>query len=162
MTASPGIPSALARLGRLSGRDRLLLAEALLALASARFALRTLPFKTVADRAARPPARRTPSDPEADILRTRWAIRAAARRVPFRAMCLEQGLAACALLGRRGIGCTLYYGVRRSPDAGLQAHLWVRAGERDVIGTEGLEAFSLLAAYGPRSDREPDAKPRSR
>ena len=40
MTASPGIPSALARLGRLSGRDRLLLAEALLALASARFALR--------------------------------------------------------------------------------------------------------------------------
>lgn len=155
MTTPPGPRSALARLSRLSNGDRLLLAEALVALASARLALRTLPFRTVADRAARPPARRTPIDPEADILRTRWAIRAAARRVPFRAMCLEQGLAASRLLGRRGIGCTLYYGVRRSPDAGLQAHLWVRAGERDVIGTEGLESFSLLAEYGPRADGEP-------
>src|SRR5262245_41577638 len=44
----------------------------------------------------------------------RWAVAAAARRLPS-ATCLVQAVAADAMLRRRGIGAELRFGVRRLP-----------------------------------------------
>ena len=46
---------------------------------------------------------------EADPIRREvsWAVAAAARRVPWRAKCLEQGLAAQAMLRLRGLASVL-------------------------------------------------------
>ncbi|WP_371345147.1 lasso peptide biosynthesis B2 protein [Ancylobacter sp. IITR112] len=139
----------LARWRRLSWPDRTLLGEALLVVALARLAIVTLPFRHVARLASTRPARPLPADAEAQILRARWAIRAVARRMPFRALCLEQGLSARAMLHRRGVPTTLYYGVAKDKDGKLAAHLWVRSGALDVIGTENAAQFTLLATFPP-------------
>ncbi|WP_421697940.1 lasso peptide biosynthesis B2 protein [Ancylobacter sp.] len=139
-----------ARWRRLRWRDRALLAEALLVISLARLALVTLPFRHVVRLAATRPATLTAGDPQAQIIgRTRWAVRAVARRVPFRAMCLEQGLTARVLLRRRGVATTLHYGVAKDRDGRLSAHLWVRAGALDVIGTENADQFTLVATFPP-------------
>lgn len=117
----------------------------------ARLALVTLPFRHVVRLAATRPAKTRADEPQAQIIgRTRWAIRAVARRVPFRAMCLEQGLTARVLLRRRGVATTLHYGVAKDAEGRLSAHLWVRAGAHDVIGTENADQFTPLASFPPR------------
>ncbi|WP_428029120.1 lasso peptide biosynthesis B2 protein [Ancylobacter sp.] len=126
-----------------------LLAQALFILACARLAIVALPFRKVAWIASARPSRPFPADPLAQIRRVRWAIRAVARRMPFRALCLEQGLAARILLRWRGIPTTLYYGVAKDENGKLIAHLWARADGIDVIGTEGLERFTLLCTFAP-------------
>jgi Transglutaminase-like superfamily len=44
-----------------------------------------------------------------EVRRIRWAILSCARRVPWRAMRFQQGLAAKLMLQRRGIPSVLYY-----------------------------------------------------
>lgn len=140
-----------ARWRRLRWRDRALLAETLLVITLTRLALVTLPFRHVVRLAATRPAKPCADDSQAQSIdRTRWAIRAVARRVPFRAMCLEQGLTARVLLRRRGVATTLHYGVAKDGEGRLSAHLWVRAGALDVIGTENADQFTPVATFPPR------------
>jgi len=129
------------------GRERQsLLIEAIgeLALASASVAL--LPFRRSIVRGSRPlsPARRTPVAIETVI----WAVEAAARRMPWRTVCIEQGLAAQRMLRRRGIDARLHYGARNDHSAGkLQAHVWVTVDGVAVIGESEAGRFAEIAAY---------------
>ncbi|WP_245516003.1 lasso peptide biosynthesis B2 protein [Ancylobacter aquaticus] len=142
-------PSLAARWRRLSWRDRALLGEALLTVGLARLAIVLVPFRHVARIAATRPRRPPAADAREQIIRVRWAIRAVARRMPFRALCLEQGLSARMMLNRRSLPTTLFYGVMKGAEGQLMAHLWVRSDEIEVIGTEGLERFTLLATFPP-------------
>ena len=146
---SRSLPLLLGRWQRLAWRDRALLGEAFLTVSLARLAVVALPFRHVARLSAARPAQPPPADAEAQIARARWAIRAVARRMPFRALCLEQGVAARCMLRRRGVPTTLYYGVTKDTQGRLAAHLWVRSGGLDVIGTENAEQFTLLATFPP-------------
>jgi hypothetical protein len=59
---------------------------------------------------------------------------------------LRAGLTTHWLLQRRGLASTLFFGA--SPAGGsLLAHVWVRSGERDVIGCEELEKFAVLSRF---------------
>ncbi|WP_246518857.1 lasso peptide biosynthesis B2 protein [Ancylobacter lacus] len=136
-----------ARWLRLDSGGRALLLEALFALLAARLAVLLLPFRRVARLASRRPNGPVREASAEEIARLRWAIRAVARRVPFRALCLEQGLAAQAMLRRRGIAATLHYGVGKPQGEAFLAHAWVRAGTQDVIGTEGCDRFAVLAVF---------------
>lgn len=148
MVAGRSWISGARRWSRLGWADRCLLVEALAALALLRLAIIALPFRRVVRIGAAHPRRPAPADPTATIAKMRWAIRAVSARVPFRAVCLEQGLAARAMLHRRGIPATLHFGAR--PGAtGLAAHLWVRAGCHDVIGTENAGDYKLLSTVPP-------------
>jgi hypothetical protein len=146
------VTTAFARLSRLSPAEIALLAEATLALALASFAVACLPFDLFA-RTARPSG---PSSDEnaarARARAVRWAVAASARRVPWRAKCLEQAFAAQWMLRRRSVPAVIHYGIRRADDSGLLAHAWVRAGAIDVIGCEGTEAFTEVARFP--ADRE--------
>ena len=108
--------SLLGKFFRLPRHDRLLLLEATLALAAAGFAITVLPFRHVGRLAARPTRRSEPPEQTRlrEVERTRWAIVACASRVPWRAMCFQQGLAAQFMLRRRGVPSVLYYGA--APD----------------------------------------------
>jgi len=136
------------RLARLGWGDRALLAEGLVVLAFASLAIRLLPFRTVVRAAAAlgRPARSDPSD-DLQIRKTRWAVVAAARRVPWKAVCFQRGLAVHFMLRRRGIPSFLHYGVSQSD--GLKAHVWVSASGRDVVGGEEARDFICLATYPP-------------
>nr|WP_294811062.1 lasso peptide biosynthesis B2 protein [uncultured Sphingomonas sp.] len=140
----------LSRIRTLHWRQWQLLAEAGLFLAAAAAAIALLPFARVARLAGREgPA--TGRAPEAgQLLELRWAIQAIARRVPFRSKCFEQGLAAQWMLHRRGVETTLFYGAARREGGELIAHVWVRSGERDVIGCEEAADFATLARFPPQ------------
>ncbi len=128
-------------------RQRLLVATTLM-LALVALLRRFFPFRHIAARTTHAP----PPFPDRDrqerlIAEIRWAIWAAARRVPWRALCFEQGFAAQWLLARRHVPATLHYGVANRPDEGMIAHVWVRAGDIDVVGCKGLDEFTELARF---------------
>lgn len=125
--------------------DGALVVEALAYLALARVAIVALPFRVLARRlGARQAETLTTGAPRAAPGRVEWAIAAAARRAPWRAACLEQAIAAKAMLKRRGIEGTLYLGVARDP---VEAHAWLRVGDRNVTGGTDVGRFAVVASF---------------
>jgi hypothetical protein len=145
--------SHLRKLRRLTWRDRLLLVEAVIWLAAAGFAITFLPFRHFGLLAARPVRLPTPSD-EVRLIQLRhirWAIITTARRVPWHALCIQQGLAAQFMLRRRGIPSVLYYGAAQDKQGQLIAHVWVRDGDINVIGGEIASRYAILTTF-PHQD----------
>ena len=132
--------------------DRWLVVETTLGLALARIVILVLPFRRIGWMVSRPTRR--PEPPPATraetIRRIRWAITACANRVPWRALCFEQALAAQFFLRRRGVPVVLYFGAALDDPDRLAAHAWVRDGEVDVIGGETSAQFGVLTSFPQR------------
>lgn len=107
-------------------------------LAIARIRLGTEETRELLRRAAAPhdPAPALKPDRHSDALvdRVSFAIPRAGRRVPWRADCLVQALAAQHWLGRRGVVTTLVIGVDKPKPTDFDAHAWLMAADRIVIG----------------------------
>ena len=95
------------------------------------------------------------------VQRIRWAIITTAARVPWRALCFQQGLAAQLMLRRRGIPSVLYYGAAQDDGNGLYAHVWVRDGDVDVIGGEIAHRFAILATFPPQNQSSQKRPPQN-
>jgi hypothetical protein len=143
-------PSAWTKLFRLSWADRILLANAVISLGIARVLIVALRFRQVAKLASKAVPPSSPNNAEALISKIRWAVQAGATRVPWRALCFEQGLAAHMMLRRRGVNTVLFYGAAPNLDEKLAAHVWVRYGSADVIGGESASQFAVLATFPPQ------------
>ena len=129
-----------------------LLAEAGLAVLRASIAIRLRPFATVATNAI---ARQVAAEPDpATIASVVRAVEAWARRVPWRVLCMEQGIAAATMLARRGFPVDLAYGAAMI-DGDLQAHVWVHSGKIDVIGCENAVDFAVLSQFSNDSSSSP-------
>jgi hypothetical protein len=76
------------------------------------------------------------------------------RRVPWRSMCIEQGLATSRLLDRRAILLTINYGAAMF-DGVLKAHVWVMSGDSPVTGCENAADFALLSQFSNDSSSSP-------
>lgn len=121
--------------------DRALALEAAIALTVARLRSGLFPFKRFARQLGglKPPHSRTtvpalrPEEAEA-VRKVRWAIAAVAPWMPFKALCLQQAVAARAMLARRGIASILHLGVGDPTGSKLEAHAWLDAGELTVTG----------------------------
>lgn len=139
---------------RLPKHDRLLLLEATILLAVAAMAIGILPFRLVGRLAALLPSRQKPSRDmsEAIVQRIRWALGSCASRVPWRAMCFQQGLAAQLMLRRRGIPSVLYYGAAPDDQRGLSAHVWVRFDDIEVVGGDIASRFAVLTTFPIETD----------
>ncbi|HET9637582.1 MAG TPA: lasso peptide biosynthesis B2 protein [Allosphingosinicella sp.] len=127
--------------------DGPMLAEALAALTLASLAIAILPFRRVAAAASAPVRGPAQADPET-IRRARSAVTGWARRVPWRTVCFQKGLAVHWMLRRRGIPSVLLYGARRDGE-GLAAHVWVDVDGETVIGGEEAPSFACLARFPP-------------
>jgi len=125
-----------------------LLAEAALALAAGAAARLFVPFPVLAKRLARRP--HVGSCATAGEIRSiRRAIDAWTRRLPVEPKCFARGLAAFAMLSRRGREVSLYYGAA-TIDGKLKAHVWVKSGDQGVVGCEIADRYALLAVFpGP-------------
>lgn len=79
----------------------------------------------------------------ATIDRVAFAIPRMGARVPWKGTCLVQALAAQRWLARHGIGSEIMLGARKAADDGIDAHAWLKAGDRIVVGgdLEGYQAF---------------------
>ena len=138
----------LQRLARLGWTDRALLVEAMVVLTFASIAIKVLPFRRVVGAAAAfGIPERDGAPPDLLIRKIVWWVNSAAKRVPWRAVCFQRGLAVHVMLRRRGIASFLHYGVAQSDS--LKAHVWVSAAGRDVIGGEEAAGFTRLATYPP-------------
>ena len=139
----------LGRLQSLSPAQRRLVAEACFALAAAAFAIALLPFRRIAARAACHVVDAAIGEEERRrrVAEVSWAVAGCARRVPWRAKCFEQGLAAQWMLGRRRVPSVLHYGIAKRGDEGLVAHVWLRSGGLDVVGCEDKDDFTELARF---------------
>ncbi len=125
------------RLAKEVGRKRwLALGRAALELGIARLRLRSRHTHRVMNAArARPAAAPRLSPVQAQLVdEVAFAIPRVAVRLPWRADCLVQALAAERWLRRSGIAATLVIGVDKDGAAALDAHAWLQAGDRIVTG----------------------------
>lgn len=143
--------SLAAKLWRMNWPERRLIVEAALLLALARIVTFFVPFRDIASLASRPVRHAAPSDRAATVDHVRSAIIRCARKVPWRALCFEQGFAAQSMLRRRGINAVMYYGAAPNGTNKLSAHVWVRDGDTDVIGCEIAAQYAVLATFPARA-----------
>lgn len=138
------VPRKLRTFVALGTRRKLLVAEAVLSLITARLMLAAFPFRRIAQTLGRfvpPDDPRVPAlscGPATEESRTAreigWAVRAIAPWLPFRTACLQQALAARAMLRRRDIPTALHFGAGRTGGVSLDAHAWLDAAGVKVIG----------------------------
>lgn len=74
-------------------------------------------------------------------------VKKASSYSPFRSLCFEQALATKFMLKRRGIPCTIYFGVAQSTDIALKAHSWTRVGDRYITGEKGRENYQIISTF---------------
>lgn len=119
-----------------------LFAEAVAALLIAGFAVRFWPFRAIVRSMDWSGGRGGAVDPAA----VATAVRRASRRVPWRTVCFQEGLAVLWLLRRRGAPARLHYGIRNDADR-LSAHVWVTLDGLPVIGQEQVDPHSCVATF---------------
>jgi hypothetical protein len=126
-----------------------LIFEARLYLALSRLAIRLVPFRRLAWFFTRPAARpEVTGEARRQIIRdVRRAVRVAARGQRERIVCFPRGITVQAMLRRRGVSTTLYYGARTRPPLGLEAHVWVQDGERGIVGHRRAAGHKVLARF---------------
>jgi hypothetical protein len=150
--------ASLQRLSQLDLAERGLLLEATVCLTLARVLLRIAPFPRLArglgafvsPQEALAARAKTPADPERAARlaeRVGWAVRAAARNLPFEVVCLPQAIAARVMLQRRGVPSILHFGVAKGRTKAIDAHAWLDAASVEVTGYPIAASFSEIACF---------------
>ncbi len=138
-------------------RRQLLVAEACASMFAARIILLVLPFARVArrlgdfvapadPRVAQRAAATTP-DEAATARAIGWAVRSAAPFMPFRSVCLQQAMAAHAMLRRRGIASVMHFGASPSGARAIDAHAWLDAAGVKVTGYPIPKEMGEIACF---------------
>lgn len=141
------------RLLNLKREDWALAAEAATYLTAASLAIRQLPFRYVVRSAISAGHSKRKLDDvthQAIIDSVVWAIEACAKRMPWKIMCFQKGIAAQRLLRRRGIPAMLHYGISsKAEGGGLKAHVWVTSATIPVVGHEVANEYACVATFPP-------------
>lgn len=69
------------------------------------------------------------------------------RYTPWESKCLVRAILGAHLLKRKGIESTLYLGVNKNVEGEIQAHAWLRVGERIIMGGENKSDFVEVAKF---------------
>lgn len=141
----------LRRILALPARDMALGLEALLCLAIARIllllsfarAMRLLGLKAGASDFAG----HAEAGDDAALREIGIAIRRASRAAPFRAVCLQQAVAASLMLRRRRRAPEIHFGVIREEDGAMSAHAWTCCAGQVVTGMEGMAGQIPIATF---------------
>ncbi len=123
-------------LGRVAALDRVAIIDLIRAgieLGSARIRLRTLDLRTLIAGEAGAPIKLDPSQYNL-VDRVAYAIPRVAVRLPWRADCLVQAIAAERWLRSAGVPSTIHFGIPKVKSAKFEAHAWLRVGKRIVTG----------------------------
>lgn len=123
----------------LSGRDRLLLAEAFAVLAFFRVALHLVAIDRLRAWASRGRSGDKPLE------RIVWAVRTAARSMPG-ATCLCSALTLQRMLSAQGRPSELHIGVTRERQ-GIAAHAWLVHDGRVLIGEDEQDRYTILTTW---------------
>ena len=100
------------RYRRLSSEQRRLLSRSVILLTAASAAVALLPFRRALAIGSVAIGKHGDAVDPFDCV---WAVEAAARRLPWRTMCIEKGLAVQRMLRLSGVDARLHYGARHHP-----------------------------------------------
>lgn len=141
------------------GRQRIarfsLIAETMVYLLAARMALAVLSFQQLIWFFERP-ARQPELSGEARVRARKEVLRAiyVVKRKIFRdkTTCFHHAIAAQAMLRRRRVSTTLFYGAAQVPERGFATHVWLQDGADGVVGhlTAKQGRYRILARYPSR------------
>ena len=120
--------------------------EAAIALSIATLFIAALPFRTVVGTASWGGERRRGAESPANAGAIVQAVDRAARRLPWRLVCIHKGLAVHWMLRRRGLPSRLHYGIAGG-DNHLTAHVWVSLGGEILIGGAEAASHALVATF---------------
>jgi hypothetical protein len=147
----------LHRFAQVGNKRRWLLAEAALSLLAARLSLICVSFSRLARRVGTlvPPTddriAKANAVPRAEqtflAYEVSWAVTRAARYMPFKAVCLQQAMAARSMLRRRGVPSVLHFGAARGETKPLDAHAWLDAAGVEVTGYPVEERLAEIACF---------------
>ena len=139
---------------RLPAAERARVLEALIALAWARLLFAVLPFQAVM---ARLRLRLQSGDPRtvdgcaptpaSTIAAVGCAVRRGGRVAPFRAVCLQEAVAAMLMLRRRGLPSEVHFGVVTESASPLHAHAWSVCCGVVVTGERAMNRFTRIAVF---------------
>jgi hypothetical protein len=156
MARSPSLRR-LRRFADLDWESKGLVVEAAFALLVARLLLLLVPFPLIARRMGSfvPPSdpRVTAANAAGDLEQKRviatvgWAVAAAARNVPFSAVCLPQAMAAKTMLERRGIVSVMHFGAGFGKVKPIDAHAWLDAAGLPVTGYPISPGIAEIACF---------------
>jgi hypothetical protein len=126
-----------------------LVLEAVFWLAAMRLAVRMVRMKRVLGWLALSTGETVVRLAPAEAERIAGTVLRVSAHVPWRSLCLDQAMAAAAMLQRRRLPVTLYLGARRSPQehSDLQAHAWLRCGDRILTGEGESRRFPAVASF---------------
>lgn len=74
-------------------------------------------------------------------------IRTISRRLPWKSTCLIQAATGKVMLNQRKIECTVYFGVKKNIHNKMEAHAWLRVGNKIVLGGETATHFVPVATF---------------
>lgn len=147
----------LRRFWQIDNRSRALLAEAVLGLLAARLTLLFVSFPRLGRKLGTlvPPSDDRVSKTsvlgrwEQKLVATdvSWAVTRTARYVPFKAVCLQQAIAAHNMLRRRGIPSVMHFGASRGQPNPLDSHAWLDAAGVEVTGYPVEERLAEIACF---------------
>ena len=135
-----------------------LLPEAGLAVTLASLAIAFLPFRRLASRLsrARQASPTVSARAAATVAEAVRAVEAVSRRLPWRTVCFQKGLALHWMLRRRGLASILHLGVAQEATKGLSAHVWVSLENEILMGGETTADYACLTRYpDPEAKRGP-------
>ena len=145
----------LLRFRQIDNRQRFLLGEAVAGLLAARLALIFISFPRLARRLGTiVPATDVRVGKTIAVVQSEqttiaeevsWAVTRAARYVPFKAVCLQQAMAARVMLRRRGVASIMHFGAGKGRIKPLDAHAWVDAAGVEVTGYPVEEYLAEIA-----------------
>lgn len=143
-------------------RRKMLVAEAAMSLFIARITILIFPFRRlvkafgdiVPPDEPRALARGAGPGSNADQVRTAkevgWAVRSTGPFMPFKSVCLQQAMAAHAMLRRRGVSSVMHLGAGRDADHPIMAHAWLDAAGVEVTGYPIAQNFRDIACFVER------------
>lgn len=126
-----------------------MLAETAFWLTIARLSLVVVPFRRLALWLG-PEATEAPHHTEASrelLDRLAWALEVASNYTPWDTKCLARAIAGKAVLKSRRIASTLYLGVAKPDGSNLDAHAWLRCGDRILTGGRERQSFTVVARF---------------
>ena len=135
---------------RMPARLKAAVAEAFFLSAWYRIQIVKRPFKNIANRLGRENTEVITDYTKKQLdaaLTVKRAVAITASHTPWRCLCLEQAFTAKSMLKRRGVPCTVYLGVRKSPDGEMLAHAWTRCGDFFVTGAPGHSLFTVTGKF---------------
>ena len=125
--------------------------EALRDLAVCKYQILFVPFSKYAKDYGYPHCETLREDMErvrSELYAIRIALRVVPKCVPWKSKCLDQAMTAQRMLKRRGLQSTLYFGVVRAKEGGaLNAHAWLRCGDRWMVGYHPHINYTIVGTY---------------